>query len=97
MRLFEHQRKGLEETADKNRVAYYWDMGTGKTFVGSEKLMQLGGRINLVVCQKSKIDDWVQHFREHYNVLDGMNDFDYLLYDLTDTDRLYCFITNAKI
>ena len=42
------------------------EMGTGKTFVGSEKLMQLNGRVNLVVCQKSKIDDWVQHFRTYY-------------------------------
>lgn len=67
--LFEHQRRGLTETEAFNRVAYYWDMGTGKTFVGSEKLMQLDGRVNLVVCQKSKIDDWVQHLMTHYGVL----------------------------
>lgn len=67
--LFEHQRRGLNETAAFNRVAYYWDMGTGKTFVGSEKLKQLNGRVNLVVCQKSKIDDWVQHLMTHYGVL----------------------------
>lgn len=27
--------------------------GLGKTFVGSEKLRQLGNKVNLVVCQKS--------------------------------------------
>lgn len=27
---------------------------------------QLDARINLVVCQKSKVNDWVEHFREHY-------------------------------
>ena len=64
--LFEHQRRALAETADKNRVAYYHDMGLGKTFTGAEKLMQLNGRVNLVVCQKSKIDDWIEHFRTHY-------------------------------
>ena len=29
-------------------------------------MRQLGGRVNLVVCQKSKIDDWCEHFIEHY-------------------------------
>ena len=28
--------------------------------------MRLGARVNLVVCQKSKIQDWVDHFRRHY-------------------------------
>ena len=28
---------------------------------------QLNARINLVVCQKSKVNDWVDHFREHYS------------------------------
>lgn len=43
-------------------------MGLGKTFIGSEKLIQLNERINLVVCQKSKIRDWINHFKEFYNV-----------------------------
>lgn len=42
------------------------DMGLGKTFVGSEKIVQLGAEVNLVVCQKSKIDDWITHFIENY-------------------------------
>lgn len=29
-------------------------------------MIQLGARVNLVICQKSKIDDWVQHFKENY-------------------------------
>ena len=41
-------------------------MGLGKTFVGSEKMIQLGAKVNLVVCQKSKVKDWVDHFRDHY-------------------------------
>ena len=28
---------------------------------------QLNARINLVVCQKSKVQDWVDHFRKYYN------------------------------
>ena len=40
-------------------------MGLGKTFVGSEKAVSLGKNI-LVVCQKSKVDDWYQHFVDNY-------------------------------
>ena len=69
MNLYPHQAKALEELKDLNRVALYWDMGLGKTYGGSEKMMSLGGKLNLVICQKSKIDDWVEHFREHYRVM----------------------------
>lgn len=64
--LFQHQKQALEQTKNFNRVAYYLDMGLGKTFVGSEKMHMLGARVNLVVCQKSKVQDWVEHFIENY-------------------------------
>lgn len=67
MKLYEHQQNVLEETQEYNRVAYYLDMGLGKTFVGSEKMHQLDSPFNLLICQKSKIKDWVEHFQEHYN------------------------------
>ena len=41
-------------------------MGLGKTFTGSEKMVQLGAKVNLVICQKSKIQDWVDHFTKYY-------------------------------
>mgnify|MGYP003294836904 CR=1 FL=1 len=63
MKLFEFQQKGLDRTDRFNKVAYYWEMGTGKTFVGSAKMARFGSPLNLVVCQKSKIDDWVQHLK----------------------------------
>jgi superfamily II DNA or RNA helicase len=40
MQLYEHQKQALKQTKDFNRVAYYLDMGLGKTFVGSEKMVQ---------------------------------------------------------
>lgn len=67
IKLFPHQQDALDRTAGLNRVAYYLDMGLGKTFLGSEKTMQMGSRVNLVVCQKSKVQDWVDHFTEHYS------------------------------
>ena len=42
--LFQHQQQALDETEGKNRVAYYLDMGLGKTFVGSEKALKLNSR-----------------------------------------------------
>lgn len=66
MELYQHQRDALRQTEGKNRVAYYHDMGLGKTFTGSEKMMRLGARVNLIICQKSKVDDWVEHFTKYY-------------------------------
>ena len=64
--LYKHQADELEATKDLNKVAYYHDMGLGKTFTGAEKLIQLGAKVNLVICQKSKIDDWTEHFKNNY-------------------------------
>ena len=78
MELFEHQKQALNLTKNSNKVAYYLDMGLGKTFVGAEKMVQLGKRVNLVVCQKSKIQDWIDHFVEHYELSE-----DLMIYDVT--------------
>lgn len=66
MQLFPHQQRALEDTQQFNRVAYYLDMGLGKTFVGSEKILHLNSSVNLLICQKSKIQDWVDHFNQYY-------------------------------
>ena len=66
MKLYPHQIDALNRTKEYENVAFYHDMGLGKTFTGSEKMMQYGNRINLVICQKSKINDWVNHFKKHY-------------------------------
>jgi SNF2 family DNA or RNA helicase len=66
IKLFPHQERLLNDTYEFNRVAYYVDMGLGKTFIGSEKLWELNTAYNLVVCQKSKIDDWKEHFETFY-------------------------------
>lgn len=74
--LFRHQQQALDQTEGHNRCAYYLDMGLGKTFVGSEKMMELNSRINLVVCQCSKVPDWIGHFRTYYA--------QYYVFDLTN-------------
>lgn len=75
MQLYSHQRQVLEQTEQFNRVGYFLDMGLGKTFVGSEKMWELNTAVNLLICQKTKIDDWVQHLKENY--------LDFKVYDLT--------------
>lgn len=66
MQLYKHQIEALEKTKYKNRVAYYYDCGLGKTFIGSEKMRELDNDINLLVCQKSKVKDWIEHFKKYY-------------------------------
>lgn len=82
--LYPHQRQALEELKNFKKCALYWDMGLGKTFGGSEKMMQLGAKVNLVICQKSKIDDWVGHFQTYYP--------DYKVLNLTCKKSLQCFM-----
>lgn len=65
LKLFQHQQQALTETEGQNKVAYYLDMGLGKTFVGAEKAMNFGTDI-LIICQKSKIRDWIDHFFTYY-------------------------------
>lgn len=66
MKLYPHQEQALRDTEGNANALYALDMGLGKTFVGSEKMRQIGNAVNLVVCQKSKINDWFNHFCENY-------------------------------
>lgn len=87
MNLYPHQQEALRLTAGKNRVAYYHDMGLGKTFTGSEKMRQLGARVNLIICQKSKVQDWLDHMATHY----AMNHC-WMIYNLTKPRELEWFL-----
>lgn len=66
IKLFPHQLQALEYTKGQIKVAYYLDMGLGKTFVASEKAEQFKEKIIVIVCQKSKLKDWQDHYREFY-------------------------------
>lgn len=84
--FFPHQITALKETEGHNRVAYYLDMGLGKTFVGAEKSIRLGSQYILIVCQKSKVQDWLDHYDDHY---------DCRLYDLTKKKDLSNYLNDA--
>lgn len=57
-----------------------------KTFIGSEKVRLIGLK-TLVVCQKSKMKDWIDHFNTYY---------DYEVYDLTKKDNITKFINSSN-
>lgn len=60
-------------------------MGLGKTYISSEKANTYQLKI-LVVCQKSKINDWCEHFKSLY---------DYDVYDLTKPKFINDFIVRC--
>ena len=82
--LYEHQKAALNATAGRNRVAYYHPMGAGKTFTGTQKAVELGEKI-LLICQKSKIRDWILHFQ---------TETDLPVYDLTKPASLKNYLTS---
>lgn len=89
MELYKHQRQALEATADKTHVAYYHDQGLGKTFTGAEKMYQLKTKVNIIICQKSKVDDWISHLDENYPP-------EVLNYNLTRKGDLDCFLREIQ-
>ena len=89
IKFFPHQQKALNDTEGFDNVAYYLDMGLGKTFVGAEKMVRIGNKVNLLVCQKSKVQDWVEHFRKLYP--------EYDVEDLTKKNDFETFIQTWTI
>ena len=84
--LYKFQEEALICSAPLNKVAYYYDMGLGKTFIGAEKMVRLDEEINLIVCQKSKVDDWVNHCKLYTG---------FKVYNLTKTSFLEIFHPNS--
>jgi SNF2 family DNA or RNA helicase len=64
-------------------------MGLGKTFIGSEKMKNIGAKVNLVICQKSKVDDWFSHMFDNYH-----DKFE--IYDLTMAGAITSFLADAE-
>lgn len=86
IRWMKHQEDVLKQTETNDRVAYYLDMGLGKTFIGAEKMFRFGNRVNLLICQKSKIEDWFEHFVDFYS------DCGYSFLNLTNKLELEYFL-----
>lgn len=88
MTLYQHQRDVLQQTEKYNRVAYYLDMGLGKTYCGSYKAVSFNKPI-LIICPKSLIHQWIEHFNDVHP--------EWGTYDLTKKKRLDEFIGAERI
>lgn len=88
MTLYQHQKDVLQQTEKYNRVAYYLDMGLGKTYCGSYKAVSFNKPI-LIICPKSLISQWIEHFNDVHS--------DWGTYDLTKKKRLDEFIGAERI
>ena len=89
--LYDYQKQELLETSQFNKVAYFHDMGLGKTFTGAEKAMSFGQDI-LLICQKSKIRDWIDHFFTYYIDKMKCDESGAWCYDLTNKNGIDYFI-----
>lgn len=85
MSLYPHQENVLQQTECYNKVAYYLDMGLGKTYCGSYKATSYKIPI-LIICPKSLITQWIEHFNSVHD--------DYTCYDLTKKKQLEIFMTS---
>lgn len=47
-------------------------------------MLQLNKPVNIVICQKSKVNDWAEHFNTYYHD-------EYLIFDLTNTKKFKYF------
>lgn len=91
MKLFPHQEEALNLTEGFPNIAVYHDMGLGKTFTGSEMMKRFGCRNNLIICQKSKVDDWFNHFCANYS------DEGYSFLNLTNKGELEYFMEDTPL
>lgn len=88
MTLYQHQKDVLQQTEKYNKVAYYLDMGLGKTYCGSYKATSFNKPI-LIICPKSLIPQWIEHFNDVHT--------EWGTYDLTKKKRLDEFIGAERI
>lgn len=87
MKLFGHQKEALKQTEGFQNIAFYHGMGLGKTYTGSEAMFRFDHRVNLVICQKSKVQDWLDHFELYDKEYHNHN----IWYDLTDKNSFEAF------
>lgn len=88
MTLYQHQKDVLQQTEQYNKVAYYLDMGLGKTYCGSYKATSFNKPI-LIICPKSLIPQWIEHFNDVHS--------EWGTYDLTKKKRLEEFMGAERI
>ena len=59
-------------------------------------MIELGASVNLVICQKSKIQDWIDHFKSNYATHDKDYMADNVIFDLTNKKEFEWFLKESK-
>lgn len=69
MEPYGFQKEILKRTENEGRCAYFVGMGLGKTLLSSEHVSSIAPPDEdiIVICQLSKVRDWVEHWRRNYS------------------------------
>lgn len=62
---WEHQKKALEYLYDRDTAALYTDMGTGKSKIMIDLIVNKRWDVTLIVCTKKGCSNWVRQFEYH--------------------------------
>jgi SNF2 family DNA or RNA helicase len=99
---WEHQLKALDYLMVRDTGALYTDMGSGKTKVGIDLIINKGFSLTVIVGTKKSCDVWEQEFKTH---MDRANICVFKLSNYSTTDKvtklkektLYCHKNGLKL
>lgn len=84
MTFYDFQMDAISKAEEYTSVALYHPMGSGKTYTGAEIMSRYGESTNIIICQKSKVEDWFDHIKTNYPNFEVFN-----LTDASDFDRFF--------
>ena len=89
-----HQLKALDYLYDRDTAALYTDMGTGKSKIMIDLIVNRGWNVVLIACTKKGCQNWVKQFKFH---CPEINDFRLLnLTDYSTIDKCTILQTELK-
>lgn len=67
--LLDYQKRIIEKSKNKNKVAFFLDMGLGKSLIATyHAFNNLKAKQILVLTRKSLIFEWVNHFKKFHDI-----------------------------
>lgn len=91
--LYDFQKGSV---GDHKAVALYWDMGLGKTYGGLDRAKQFNDPHILIVCQKSKVQDWIDAVMDFFGE-EAMNLRVQKDFDKYKTGLYHCAVINYDL
>ncbi|MBW1784852.1 MAG: DEAD/DEAH box helicase [Deltaproteobacteria bacterium] len=62
---FKHQTHGLKLCLSNKEVFLMWEMGTGKSWIGVNKVRHFLDKKILIICPKTVLSSWENEFKKH--------------------------------